>query len=86
MIQELNRHIDQLDGQIIQLIAQRMNLSRDIGKEKQKPGHEVHLKTREIEVLDKVKILGNAAGLDDAFITDLYQVILAKSRRLENLS
>jgi len=84
MIQSLNQKIDQLDIKIINLIADRMEVSQKIGEEKQKPGHEIHLKTREIEVLDKVKISGNRAGLEDAFIADLYQVILAKSRSLEN--
>ena len=75
--------IDKIDAQVINLLGQRMEASRQIAQEIQQvnPG-EWHQKTREIEILDKVKLLGNAQGFDDQFITDLYQVILGESRKI----
>ncbi len=49
-------------------------------------GNNIHVKTREITVLDQVKLLGNQVGLNDAFITNLYQVILTESRRIQTAS
>jgi monofunctional chorismate mutase len=83
MIDELRKEVDKLDAELISIIGKRMDLSRQIGEEKRESGEEIHAKTREITVLDQVKLLGNQAGLDDAFITNLYQTILAESRRVQ---
>jgi len=86
MIDEIRREIDKIDSELISLLAKRMNLSNKIGNEKQGSGAEIHVKTREIAVLDQAKLLGDRAGLTDAFITSLYQVILMESRRIQEAS
>jgi len=83
MIDELRKEIDKIDSEIISLLAKRIALSQKIGNEKQTTGADIHVKTREITVLDQVKLLGNQSGLDDAFITSLYQVVLTESRRVQ---
>lgn len=85
MIEELRREIDKIDAELITLLSKRMEHSRQIGEEKQSTGEDIHVRTREIAVLDKVKLLGNREGLNDTFVVDLYQVILAESRRLQGL-
>jgi chorismate mutase-like protein len=83
MIDEIRKQIDDLDEELIQLLAKRMDLSRQIGEEKQATGAEIHVKTREIAVLDRVKFAADQQGLSEAFVTDLYQVILAESRKTQ---
>jgi chorismate mutase/prephenate dehydratase len=83
MINELRKEVDKLDTELISLLAKRMDLSRQIGNEKKESGEDIHVRTREITVLDQVKLLGDRAGLADAFVTNLYQVVLAESRRIQ---
>lgn len=83
MISELRREIDKIDAEIVKLLAKRMELSQQIGKEKQQTGEEIHVRTREIEVLDLVKLLGDQLGLQESFLTDLYTVILKESRQIQ---
>jgi chorismate mutase len=84
MIEDLRKQVDKLDASLIGLVGQRMELSRKIGKEKKQTGQEIHVKTREIAILDKVKLLGDRQGLSDSFVADLYQVILTESRRIQS--
>lgn len=84
MIDNLRKEIDAVDADLVKLLAKRLDLVRQVGEEKKKEGVEVHQKTREIEVLDKVKLLGDTLGLEDEFIADLYSVIFAESRKAQD--
>jgi len=80
---ELRKEVDKLDSDLITILAKRMDLSKKIGMKKEQTDEEIHVRTREITVLDQAKLLGDRAGLRDDFITNLYQVILAESRRIQ---
>ena len=83
MIEEHRKAIDKLDSELVRLLADRLELSRKIGEEKRSTGEEIHVRTREIAILDRVKLYGDQLGLDEDFLTSLYQVILAESRRIQ---
>ena len=83
MIEERRKEVDRLDAQLVKLLAQRMELSLKIGQEKQAQNLPVFSKTREIAVLDTVKLLADSLGLSEAFIVDVYSLIFAESRRLQ---
>jgi len=83
MLNDIRHSTDKIDAQIIQLLGERMDRSRELATEIQKVNPaERHQNTREIEILDKVKFHGNAQGFGDRFMTDLYQVILGESRKI----
>ena len=84
MIDDIRKQIDKVDVELINLLAKRMELAVEIGREKKVSGEEVLQATRESVVLDKAKLLADTLGLDDAFITNLYTVILAESRRIQS--
>lgn len=84
MIEDLRKQVDALDIELIKLLAKRMELSAEIGKAKKESGMEIHQKTREMTVLDSTKLLADSLGLSEAFVTDIYTVIFAESRRLQN--
>lgn len=84
MIEDIRKQIDRVDIELIHLLAKRMDLAATIGREKRELGEEVIQATRESVVLDKVKLVADTLGLSEAFITDLYTVILAESRRIQS--
>ena len=84
MIDDLRKEVDKLDVELIKLLSRRMGLTAEIGREKKAAGTEVHQKTREMTVLDQAKLLANSLGLSEAFITDIYSLILAESRRIQD--
>ncbi|MFH0837909.1 MAG: chorismate mutase [Patescibacteria group bacterium] len=84
MIDEVRKKIDKLDAELVGLLAQRMSLSVQLGREKKAAGMAIHQKTREMAVLDSAKLLADSLGLSESFVTDIYALILAESRRLQN--
>ncbi len=86
MIDDLRRQVSKIDSELIGLLAKRMELSVQIGREKKTSGIEIHQKTREVTVLDSVKLLANSLGLPEAFVTDVYTLIIAESRRIQDES
>lgn len=83
MLEDLRRKMDKLDAELVKLLARRIDLSKQIGEAKRAEGIEIHQKTREIAVLDGAKLMGDALGLSDAFLTDIYSLILAESRKAQ---
>lgn len=83
MIDELRKEIDGIDVQLVKLLAKRMEISLEIGREKRAAGTEVHQKTREMAVLDRAKLLADSLGLSEALVVDIYALIFNESRRLQ---
>jgi len=84
MIDNVRKEIDKLDSELVGLLTKRMALSAQLGREKKAAGMEIHQKTREMAVLDSAKLLADSLGLSESFVTDVYALILAESRRLQN--
>ncbi len=86
MIDDLRRDVSKIDSKLIELLAKRMKLSVEIGREKKISNIEIHQKTREVTVLDSVKLLANSLGLSEPFVTDIYTLIISESRRIQDES
>ena len=63
-LEDLRKQIDELDTQIVKLIAERMTVTRDIGNEKKEAGKPIEDKAREQAVLEKVKSLARIENLN----------------------
>lgn len=84
IIDDLRKEIGKLDSELVKLLSKRVDLSIQIGREKKAAGTEVHQKTREMTVLDSAKLLADSLGLSNVFVTDIYSIIFAESRRLQS--
>ena len=75
---ELRKEIDKIDREIVNLIIKRMDVSRTIGKSKEK----ITDKSREMTVI--INAL-NTSGekLDPTFLRELYELIIAESKRVQ---
>ena len=77
-IKELRKEIDKIDREIVNLIVKRMEVSKDIGKSKEK----ITDKSREMTVI--INALNTSEEkLDPTFLRELYELIIAESKRVQ---
>ena len=78
---ELRRQIDECDNNLIEVLAKRMRVSREIGKYKKHHVMTVVQTTRYSEILDKRGAQGCMCGMDSAFIKKIFEAIHEESVR-----
>lgn len=77
----IRTEIDELDGEIAELIAKRMDLAGQIAGEKAKQGLEIRNPKREEEVLNHVSnVAGEAKG---EYVKDIYRKLIDKTCEYE---
>lgn len=79
----LRAEIDRLDGDIIDLIAQRFSVCGQIAQLKGQSGIPVMQPGRVLEVRQRCARLGAERGLDPDFVDRLYQLLIAEVCRVE---
>ena len=85
-IDDLRKRVDDLDTRIVKLIAERMQVTRDIGKEKKGGGIPIEDKAREQTVLEKVKDLAQAENLNPVELEKIYLGIISASKEVQGLT
>ncbi len=84
-LDNLRRKIDETDTKIVKLLAERMRIAREIGKEKDKQGKQVEDKGREKAVLEKVKGIAQEENVSPESIESIYQQIITVSRSMQGI-
>ena len=79
----LRQQIDQIDQQIIRLLAERMAVSRQVAKIKLDQSLPVLNTGREIEILEKLEKIAIDLGIRQGFISEIYGQILAESKKIQ---
>lgn len=82
-MQDLRDKINQIDKELIKLLAERRDMSREVIKKKDFAGMPVRDKEREKELLNRLIKLGAENGLDTHFITKLFYEIIEDSIRIQ---
>ncbi len=82
-ISRVRRHIDQIDRQIVRLLARRQDLSLQIGRVKRVRGMPVHIPEREQELLEIIREEALHLGIDVDHAVSLFELVLAESKRLQ---
>lgn len=82
-MQELRQQFNEIDQQIIDLIAQRCELSAKIGQYKKAHNKEIVDQSRENEIIQSLVNLAKKKNLNSLFITHLYQIILEESKAIQ---
>jgi chorismate mutase / prephenate dehydratase len=85
-LDDLRKEIDILDAALVNTIAQRMELSREIGKAKLATGKPIEDKAREKAVIEKVKRLAADANLNPVEIEKIYQRIFIASKETQGVT
>jgi chorismate mutase-like protein len=80
----LRAEIDQVDEQIVALVAKRMEVVHRVSDVKVKHGLPSYVPNRIAVVLDQRAAQGVAQGLDGDFVRRLYKLIIDEAIRLED--
>ena len=80
MIEKLRKEIDGIDDKIIELLQKRKYLFKEVASIKKDQDKPIIDEEREKEIIDRLKEKAKESGLDEKFITSLYDLILENSR------
>lgn len=80
-ISQLRKQIDELDNQVMDVLAKRMRVCREIGQYKKEHNMTVLQAQRYNEILDKRGAQGSLCGMDSEFIKKIYEAIHEESVR-----
>jgi len=80
-ISQLRQQIDELDNQLMDLLAKRMRVCREIGQYKKEHNMTVVQAQRYNEILDKRGVQGSMCGMDANFVKMVYEHIHEESVR-----
>lgn len=84
VMEQLRKEIDDIDRKIIELLAKRFSIAKEIAKLKKDQNLPIQDKEREEEVIKNAINNLKANGFDDAqFAKDLYAVIMKKSKEVQ---
>ncbi|MBU2609312.1 MAG: chorismate mutase, partial [Chloroflexi bacterium] len=72
-LDDLRKKIDETDAQIVRLIAERLRIAEDVGKNKREHGNQIEDKGRERVVLDNVKALARKENISSEDVEDIYR-------------
>lgn len=80
-IKQLRQQIDVIDNELMELLAKRMRVCREIGQYKKEHNIQVLQTTRYNEILDKRGAQGSLLGMSDAFAKQVFEHIHEESVR-----
>ena len=82
-ISRLREKINQLDSELIKLLADRRKLSKEVILTKENSQKPIRDKQRESELLNRLIKIGKKEGLDSHFLTKVFYEIIEDSVRLQ---
>ncbi len=85
-LEDLRRKIDEADTKIVQLIAERIRIAQEIGKEKKRQGTQPEDRERERKVLENVRRIAREKSLNQEDIENIYKQIVTVSKRGQGIA
>ncbi len=82
-LQDFRKRLDEIDNELISLLAKRIMIAKEIGKWKASQGLEIRDPEREAQLREKLTHLGSNMGLSQELIQDLFGRILEESRKVQ---
>jgi len=82
-LEDLRKKIDETDTELVTLIAQRLRIAREIGREKRKRGKPVEDTAREERVLESARRIARDESLNEADIESIYKEIMTLSKSVQ---
>ena len=84
-LEDLRRKIDEADAQVVKLLAERVRIAEEIGKEKQGQNKKVEDREREKVVLERVKGIAREENISPESIEGIYRQIITASRSVQGI-
>lgn len=83
-LNELRTQIDQVDRQLLQLLAQRLELVKQVGEVKHQQGLPIYVPEREAEMLNARRAEAETLGISADLMEDVLRRIMRESYAREN--
>ena len=85
-LEELRQKIDEADTRIVRLLAERIRIAKEIGKEKNKRGKQTEDLVREMKVMEHVRHIAREENINREDIESIYKNIVANSKTVQKVS
>jgi chorismate mutase/prephenate dehydratase len=85
-LEELRKMIDQVDASIVGLIAERIKLAEQIGALKREQGQQIEDRQREEKILEHIRELARAQGVNQTDIENIYRQIFAVAKSIQGVT
>jgi chorismate mutase/prephenate dehydratase len=82
----LRKKIDEIDARIVELIAERQSISKEIGKGKNKTSKLIEDRERELKVLRNVRGLARDNKISPSDIESIYRQIIDASKKIQGVA
>ena len=84
MIEQLRDKIEQIDATLIEKLAERQTLSKQIGLLKREQGKAVTDRLQEKKMFDHYDVLSEKHHLPRVFVRGLFRLIIGYSKKMQN--
>jgi len=85
-LDELRQKIDGIDASIVELVAERQAISKEIGKGKNKTSRLIEDRERELRVLEHVRGLARDMKISAGDIENIYRQIITASKKIQGVA
>ncbi len=85
-LDELRQKIDGIDARIVELVAERQAISKEIGKGKNKTSRLIEDRERELRVLEHVRGLARAMKISPVDVESIYRQIITASKKIQGVA
>jgi chorismate mutase/prephenate dehydratase len=85
-LDDLRKKIDEIDARIVELIAERQNISREIGRDKHRTSRVIEDRERELRVLKNVRSLARDKKISPGDIENIYHQIINASKKIQGVA
>ncbi len=85
-LDDLRKKIDEIDTCIVQLIAERQTISKEIGKGKHQTSRIIEDRERELRVLKHVRTLARDKKISPSDIEGIYKQIISASKKIQGVA
>lgn len=83
-IDEIRKKIDELDTELVKILAKRIELIKKVSDIKKKKNIPIHDPEREKEIIKEKKTIANELNLNPEFIEEIFEIILKESKNIQN--
>lgn len=80
VIDELRNKIDRIDQELLELLAERFQIAREIGKEKMELNLPTNQQEREMEILSDRLESAKMLGVNADFTKELFNLLFSESK------
>jgi len=84
-VEDLRGKIDEADARIVRLLAERIRIAEEMGKEKEKQGKQIEDREREEKVLERVRGIAREENISQEAVEGLYRQIITISKSVQGI-